>query len=213
VIRSDSGVTHRLSLSARVVSAVNSQVKRNDNGRSASDACRISLPHTGASSAKRQAQGWSASALNPQFNPGVIHWHGLPPIPDGLEAKSLFALPGAMVVPPSGTGPQEVQRYCHHRVVSPAAAAMLGRGGLDAKRPPNHAELKIGDLKIRPGPRQIGPSPGQRRSGQRCLRNHLPRYRNRQGAEDMVRRRRQPAQRARFRAQSSSSSSSLSSSA
>jgi hypothetical protein len=41
VIRSDSGVAHRLSLSARVLSAVVSQVKAKRQCRSASGACRI----------------------------------------------------------------------------------------------------------------------------------------------------------------------------
>lgn len=43
VIRSDASVAHRLSLSARVVSTVDSQVKRNNKGGSASGACRIGL--------------------------------------------------------------------------------------------------------------------------------------------------------------------------
>ena len=43
VIRSDCGVAHRLSLSARVVSTVFGQVKRNDNERNASGACGIGM--------------------------------------------------------------------------------------------------------------------------------------------------------------------------
>jgi hypothetical protein len=43
VIRSDAGVAHRLSLSARVVSAVVGQVKAKRQGGSASGACRIRL--------------------------------------------------------------------------------------------------------------------------------------------------------------------------
>jgi len=43
VIRSDASEAHRLSLSARVLSAENRQVKRNNKVRSASAACGIGI--------------------------------------------------------------------------------------------------------------------------------------------------------------------------
>jgi hypothetical protein len=70
VIRSDSGVAHRLSLSARFLSAVNTQVKVKRRERSASGACRIGLR---ASCAVGQNQAAIGGVTAPfWFYPGNI---------------------------------------------------------------------------------------------------------------------------------------------
>ena len=98
MIRSDSGVAHRLSLSARVLSAQDGQVKAKRRPRTASAACGISyLGRLGAGFKPGDAMGPVPAdsditrillavtvAAGVRFNPG-------------LEAKGLFAFPGANI--------------------------------------------------------------------------------------------------------------------
>jgi hypothetical protein len=71
VIRSDVGEAHRLSLSARVLSAVARQVKRNNNRRSASAACGISPPRTPGPLRPKPSSA-SQIPAKPPFYPGNI---------------------------------------------------------------------------------------------------------------------------------------------
>ena len=73
MIRSDGSEAHRLSLSARVLSAEDRQVKRNNKVRSASAACGISILPVPVRRPRAGAQPGHLGS-NPVFYPGII-WH------------------------------------------------------------------------------------------------------------------------------------------
>ena len=93
VIRSDSGVTHRLSLSARVVSAVDRQVKAKRQGEKR--LWRLQNRHSaGTRKIRRSQAAFGKSPVESYFYPGII-WRGtLAPCPKAsAEARVYLQFP------------------------------------------------------------------------------------------------------------------------
>src|SRR5882724_9683624 len=118
VVRSDSGSTHRLSLSARVLSAADSQVKAKRQRKTAEEAllapAESAARRTRKAGQKQAAAGWIAAEFI--FYPGNIC-----PVPPGTipkaaaGAKGLFGFAGAIMVPRALDLSHEIHGCCDHR--------------------------------------------------------------------------------------------------
>ena len=114
VVRSDSGVAHRLSLSARVLSAVGWPSQGETTREEALLAPAESRAPRSGESSKQAAAGRDARIA--KYYPGIIG----PSISEigskaGVEAKGLFAFPGAMMGFPSRDLAHEIHRHCDRR--------------------------------------------------------------------------------------------------
>src|SRR5260370_26840509 len=85
VVRSDAGVAHRLSLSARVVSTVDSQVKAKQQGWKRLWCLQNRpLPATRKAHPRQAAEGSATASL--RFYPDIIGWR-TPPHPPGRQGR------------------------------------------------------------------------------------------------------------------------------